>query len=192
MDLRPLSSSPQFQVSSFWRIYLMRLTQTCKRCLTISETPTRPTSAFHTFRSLTFGLHLKFRCIVAKIFNKCFNRFWQSTMWVLLRQTWLACLVETGPGLVTEWAGLDGECWILFPLLDDCDSCDNVERYTVLHSVTQTTVILIRHHQPVFYLSYSTALSWTSLAANGPRCYIMATASKHFQYQELQHIIHNT
>ena len=90
----------------------------------------------------------------------------ESILKIINRQTKLTCLVETGPGLVTGWAGLDGECWILFPLLDDCDSCDNVERYTVLHSVTQTTVILIRHHQPVFYLPHCTALSWTSLAAN--------------------------
>ena len=138
MDLRPLSSSPQFQVSSFWRIYLMRLTQICKRCLTISETPTRPTSAFHTFRGLTWT-------------SSNVKHGWH--VWWRLDPDW-------------SRAGLDGECWILFPLLDDCDSCDNVERYTVLHSVTQTTVILIRHHQPVFYLPHCTALSWTSLAAN--------------------------
>ena len=118
MDLRPLSSSPQFQVSSFWRIYLMRLTKICKRCLTISKTPTRQTSAFHTFRSFTFGLHLKFRWIVAKIFNKCFNRF--SPFWASsnVKHGW-----HVWWRLDPDWsrAGLDGECWILFPLLDDCD-----------------------------------------------------------------------
>ena len=124
MDLRPLSSSPQFQVSSFWRIYLMRLTQICKRCLTISETPTRPTSAFHTFRSLTFGLHLKFS-----------EHHQMSNMADMSGGDW----TRIGHGL--GWAG-----WRVLDLISFAGWLWQLWQCRALHSVTQRYTDNCRSH----------------------------------------------